>query len=80
MDDPVYIKVYACWPGETSKQLYQLSANGPEEYRALLKRLELLADFLPYLTQAEQAAKDKNDDFEWGIKLDNLKSAIGLLA
>ena len=64
--------------GEDPKHLYQLSANSPEEFRSLLKRLELLADFLPYLTEVDEKARKNKSDLEYGLILQNLKTAVQL--
>ena len=40
-DEQIKIKVYVCREECPPIQIYQLSANGQDEYRALLKHLEL---------------------------------------
>lgn len=76
--DLCLFKLYECWGDETPIMRYQLSANGPEEYRALLKQLELLADILPYISEAEKKAKKTQKHFQYSTTLENLKAAIAL--
>lgn len=82
-EDITKIKIYSCREGCTPIQIYQLSANGQDEYRALLKHLELFAEFLPYLTEAEKNAKiqDGQNEFQRVLTLENLITglATGLL-
>ena len=70
-EDKITVKLYECWPDGKTRFLYGLPPNNRKEHNKLLKRLELFADFLPYLEKAE-------DEFDYKIKLENLKVAIGL--
>ena len=83
------IKVFSCWGEEEAlreplamgmdpKLIYQLSANDSEERRRLLKRLELLADMLPYITEAEEKARKFKSNLEYNMILQNLKTALQL--
>ena len=78
VEEECLIKVYACWGEEKPMQIYQLSAKAGEEYRNLLKRLEVLAEILPYITKAEEDAKKLQKTFEYSTTIENLKMAITL--
>ena len=81
-EDITKIKIYVCREGSTPIQIYQLSANSQEEYRALLKHLELFAEFLPYIQKAEKEMNESltQNEFQLRITLANLQTAIDLVA
>ena len=74
------IKVYICREDCTPILVHQLTAIGQDEFRALLRHLELFAEFLPYLARAEKEIADSacQQSFQLRITLDNLQAAIEL--
>ncbi len=80
------IKVFICRNDVEPILIHQLTARGQDEFRALLGHLELFAEFLPYLAQAEKKMNEMKAGIKEGIKegfqlrvtLENLKTAIEL--
>lgn len=79
--DITKVKVFICRQDCKPILVHQLTATGQEEFRALLRHLELFAEFLPYLKRAEKEMSDLTQrDFQLRITLANLQVAIELAA
>ena len=76
------IRVFICREDATPILIHQLSAKGQEEFRSMLRHLELFAEFLPYIQKAEKEMNDSltQNEFQLRITLANLKTAIELVA
>lgn len=74
------VKVFICREDFPPILVHQLTATGQEEFRALLRHLELFAEFLPYLKEAEKKMNGEvcQQEMQLRVTLDNLRTAIEL--
>lgn len=74
------VKVFICREDLPPILVHQLTAIGQEEFRALLRHLELFAEFLPYLKEAEKKMNGEvcQQEMQLRVTLDNLRTAIEL--
>ena len=74
------VKVFICREDCKPILVHQLTATGQDEFRALLRHLELFAEFLPYLARAEKEIADSacQQSFQLRVTLANLRTAIEL--